>query len=98
MLDAISDQTIYNLGTDTKLVTATLSVRGGCVAVTLETLRTAFTPLVIHATLNVLGLPSQMGVRSPLKWGDLGSNRYDFRYGHYHHRYQMVTAHRLLSH
>ena len=24
---------------------------------------------------------------------DLGSNRYDFRYGHYPHRYHMVTAH-----
>ena len=28
--------------------------------------------------------------------GRLG--RYDFRYGHYPHRYHMVAAHRLLTH
>jgi hypothetical protein len=38
-----------------------------------------------------------MRQRNPRKTRDLGSNRYDFRYGHYPHSYHMVTAHRLLT-
>ena len=35
--------------------------------------------------------------RKTRKWRDLWSYRYDIRYGHYPHRYHMVTAHRLLT-